>query len=45
MTENSIVGGSYASTGYYLTKYAVPPDITGPHPEVGFRIVMEIIEK
>lgn len=45
MTETEIVGGSYNSTGYYLSRYSVPPNFKTPHPEVGFRMVMEIIEK
>lgn len=45
ITTDGMVGGSYNTTGYYLTKHAIIDTYELPHPEVGFRILMEVIEK
>jgi len=41
------LGGSWQNTGYYLRLDAEDPyaEVEGPHPAIGFRVFMEIIEE
>ncbi len=41
------LGGSWQNTGYYLRLDAEDPyaDVEGPHPAIGFRVFMEVIEE